>query len=168
MHPGLLPPSADRGSSRGQRHLRLIPGGARAGLTPVGIAAGRPIVRAGLRALLEQDRGVTVVGEAATTRDAIALARALGRGVVLVDLASGELDGVTATRSIVESCDAGVLVVAGSASDGRIAPAVWAGASGLVMEGVEPRELVWAVGAVAEGGTVLPTGSAGRLVAEYR
>jgi DNA-binding NarL/FixJ family response regulator len=78
------------------------------------------------------------------------------------------LDGVTATRRIVETCDAAVLLVADSATDGRVMPAVLAGASGLVTEGVGPREPVRVVCAVADGGTVLPTGIGDRLAAAYR
>jgi DNA-binding NarL/FixJ family response regulator len=124
--------------------------------TPVGIVAGRALVRAGLRALLEQDQRVAVVGDAGTMEDAVALARTLSAGVMLVDLTSEGLDGVAVTRDIVRRSAARVLLLTASERDERLMAAVLAGAGGVVIEAVPLHELVRAVHAVARGVALVP------------
>jgi DNA-binding NarL/FixJ family response regulator len=149
-----------------RRHLALIRSGSRASVVPVGIAAGRPIVRAGLRSLLAGDDRVAVVADAATTSEAVAMAAAMHRGVVLVDLTRGAFDAVAAIRRIAGATDVNVLLVARSDAGERIVCALMAGARGIVLDVVEPRELASAIGQIARGGAVLTPSIARRLMTE--
>ena len=150
----------------GRRHLTLIRCGTRTSVVPVGIAAGRAIIRAGLRSMLAGDDRVAVVAEAATTGEAVAMAAAMRRGVVLVDLTRDAFDAVAATSRIAEGAGADVLLVARSDGGGRIVSALMAGARGVVLDAVKPRELASAIDQISRGGAVLTPRIARRLVAE--
>lgn len=134
------------------------------------IADDHPVVRAGLRALLTAADDVTVVGEAATPDEAVALAERLAPELVLMDLQFGEADtGADATRRI-RSLDAApyVLVLTNYDTDGDILGAVEAGASGYLLKDAPPHELVAAVRAAARGESALAPAIAGRLLARMR
>jgi len=134
------------------------------------IADDHPVVRAGLRALLTGADDVTVVGEAATPDEAVALAERLAPELVLMDLQFGEADtGADATRRI-RSLDAApyVLVLTNYDTDGDILGAVEAGASGYLLKDAPPHELVAAVRAAARGESALAPAIAGRLLARMR
>lgn len=134
------------------------------------IADDHPVVRAGLRALLSGADDVTVVGEAATPDEAVALAERLAPELVLMDLQFGEADtGADATRRI-RSLDAApyVLVLTNYDTDGDILGAVEAGASGYLLKDAPPHELVAAVRAAARGESALAPAIAGRLLARMR
>lgn len=134
------------------------------------IADDHPVVRAGLRALLTAADDVTVVGEAATPEEAVALAEQLTPELVLMDLQFGEADtGADATRRI-RSLDAApyVLVLTNYDTDGDILGAVEAGASGYLLKDAPPHELVAAVRAAARGESALAPAIAGRLLARMR
>lgn len=134
------------------------------------IADDHPVVRAGLRALLTSADDVTVVGEAATPDEAVALAERLAPELVLMDLQFGEADtGADATRRI-RSLDAApyVLVLTNYDTDGDILGAVEAGASGYLLKDAPPHELVAAVRAAARGESALAPAIAGRLLARMR
>ncbi|NUU04913.1 response regulator transcription factor [Leifsonia sp. C5G2] len=134
------------------------------------IADDHPVVRAGLRALLTAADDVTVVGEAATPEEAVALAEQLTPELVLMDLQFGEADtGADATRRI-RALDAApyVLVLTNYDTDGDILGAVEAGASGYLLKDAPPHELVAAVRAAARGESALAPAIAGRLLARMR
>lgn len=134
------------------------------------IADDHPVVRAGLRALLDAEEDLEVVGEAATPADAVALAETLAPELVLMDLQFGqETTGADATRRI-RSLDAApyVLVLTNYDSDGDILGAVEAGASGYLLKDAPPHELVAAVRAAASGQSALAPAIAGRLMARMR
>jgi PleD family two-component response regulator len=83
------------------RRLTLLRGSDRAaGTIAVAVADGERLVRAGVRALLEREPGIAVVGEAATGEQAIALARRTRPDVVLIDFNVPGLDCVEASRRI--------------------------------------------------------------------
>ena len=134
------------------------------------IADDHPVVRAGLRALLDTAEDIDVVGEAATPDEAAALVASLDPDLVLMDLQFGQdLTGADATRQI-RSTDAApyVLVLTNYDSDGDILGAVEAGASGYLLKDTPPDELLAAVRAAAAGESALAPAVASRLMARMR
>jgi len=134
------------------------------------LADDHPVVRTGLRAMLAGDADLTVVGEAATPDEAVALATAAAPDVVLMDLQFGvEQTGADATRRI-RALDAppAVLVLTNYDTDGDILGAVEAGASGYLLKDAPPEELIAAIRAAAGGETALAPAIAGRLLARMR
>lgn len=131
------------------------------------IADDHAILRAGLRALLEQRPDAEVVGEAATVDEAVALATGLRPDVVLMDLrfAGSERTGVDATREIRALVDPpAVLVVTSYDTDHEILRAVEAGASGYLLKDTPPDELWAGIVAAAGGETALSPRVANRLM----
>lgn len=128
-----------------------------------------PVVRAGLRALLEA-QGLTVVAEAATGEDGIRTAAEHRPDVVLMDLQLGDgLDGVGATERVLRLPDPpAVLILTTYDTDADILRAVEAGASGYLLKDAPPADLVDAVERAARGETVLAPRVAQRLVTGLR
>ena len=134
------------------------------------IADDHPVVRAGLRALLEHEPGLAVVGEAATPGEAVELVERENPDVVLMDLQFGAHEtGADATRRI-RALEAPpyVLVLTNYDSDGDILGAVEAGASGYLLKDADPQELIAAVFAAAAGESALAPVIAGRLLSRLR
>lgn len=134
------------------------------------IADDHPVVRAGLRAMLEHEPGLAVVGEASTPDEAVALVQRENPDVVLMDLQFGtDETGADATRRI-RALDAPpyVLVLTNYDSDGDILGAVEAGASGYLLKDAAPKELVAAVRAAASGESALAPTVASRLLSRMR
>jgi len=134
------------------------------------IADDHPVVRAGLRALLDHEADLDVVGEAATPDEAFALARSANPNVVLMDLQFGQLEsGADVTRRIRALGAAPyVLVLTNYDTDGDILGAVEAGASGYLLKDAPPHELIAAVRAAAAGESALAPVIAGRLLDRMR
>jgi DNA-binding NarL/FixJ family response regulator len=134
------------------------------------IADDHPVVRAGLRALLDHEDDLIVVGEAASPSDALQLVRSTNPSVVLMDLQFGAAEtGADATRQI-RALDAApyVLVLTNYDTDGDILGAVEAGASGYLLKDAPPHELIAAVRAAAAGESALAPAIAGRLMDRMR
>ena len=124
-----------------------------------------PVVRAGIRALLESEADLEVVAEAATAEDAVRLAAASDVDLVLMDLQfPGAMQGAEATRRI-RSHDAAprVLVLTNYDTDADILGAIEAGASGYLLKDAPPAELVAAVRAAAVGESALAPAVSSRL-----
>ena len=126
------------------------------------IADDQALVRAGFRSILEAQPGIKVVGEAADGRDAVALARHCQPDVVLMDIQMPDLDGLEATRRIVEGVDAdhpiAVLMLTTFDLNEYVYDALRAGASGFLLKDVLPEDLIAAVRVVAAGdGLIAPT-----------
>ncbi len=138
-------------------------------MTTVVLVDDHPVVRAGLRALLTA-RGVTVLGEAGSGREALALIGHLDPDVVLMDLQLGEgLDGVSTTRALIEDQPRRrVLIVTTYDSDADILRAIEAGACGYLLKDSEADALAAAVVAAARGETVLAPPVADRLVSRLQ
>jgi DNA-binding NarL/FixJ family response regulator len=128
-----------------------------------------PVVRAGLRGLLESVEGIEVVGEAGSGTEAVTAARALSPDVVLMDLRMPGGDGVVATERI-RAAEPGtrVVVLTTYETDADILRAVEAGAAGYLLKDAGPAELTRAVFAAARGETVLAPSVAARLVDRMR
>jgi DNA-binding NarL/FixJ family response regulator len=141
-------------------------------LRPVGssrviIADGEALVRAGLRALLENEGDIEVIAEAASCEDALTLARRLSSDVVLIDVSLPGLGAVETTRQLLEDPGVPVMLLTTSETDERIFAALRAGASGLVLKDAEPGELARAVGVVAGGDALLSPQLTRRLIADF-
>jgi DNA-binding NarL/FixJ family response regulator len=112
-------------------------------------------IRAGLRLMLEQADGITVVGEAADGDAAVANARALRPDVVLMDIRMPGTDGIEATRRIVTAGLAQVVALTTFDLDEYLFGVLRAGAVGFLLKSVGAAELVAAVRRVAAGDGVL-------------
>ena len=134
------------------------------------IADDHPVVRAGVRALLEGEADIEVVGEASTPDAAVALAAELSPELVLMDLQFGDrAAGAEATRRVrALAAPPYVLVLTNYDTDGDILGAVEAGASGYLLMDAPPHELLAGVRAAAAGQSALAPAIAGRLLARLR
>ena len=128
-----------------------------------------PVVREGLRGMLEAEPDLTVVGEAGSGEEAVALARLVETDVILMDLRMRDLDGVGATERILAEHPARkVVVLTTYETDADILRAVEAGAAGYLLKDASRADLANAIRAAARGETVLAPSVAGRLVNQVR
>jgi DNA-binding NarL/FixJ family response regulator len=133
------------------------------------IADDHPVVRDGLRGMLESQADFEVVGEAEDGAQAIQLAAELKPEIVLMDLRMPVVDGVTAIREIKGSqAESQILVLTTYDSDADILPAIEAGATGYLLKDSSREELYGAIRATARGETVLAPTVAARLVGRMR
>lgn len=127
------------------------------------------VVRKGIRALLETEPGITVVGEAGDGEDAVHKALALKPDVVLMDLVMPKLDGVRATRELKEKLPGvKILVLTSFAEDKRIVEAIEAGALGYLLKDSSPEDLLRAIREVHRGESSLHPKVAQRLISRLR
>lgn len=114
------------------------------------------LVRAGLRALLEQIAGLVVVAEAGNGREALRLAQQHHPDVVLMDIGMKELNGLEATARLVKKNPAvKVVILSMHADQAYVRQTLHAGAAGYLLKGAGVEELALALKAVASGGTYL-------------
>jgi DNA-binding NarL/FixJ family response regulator len=138
--------------------------------TRVVLAEDQPMVRAGFRALLNSRTDIEVVGEAATGTEALERVRAQQPDVVVMDIRMPEMDGLEATRRITSDPDlrgTRVLVLTTFELDEYVFGALDAGASGFLLKGGEPAELVQAIHVVAAGEALLAPSVTRRLIETY-
>ncbi len=128
----------------------------RTGPIRIVIADDQPLVRAGLRQLMDDHDDIEVVSEAQDGATAVAAVLAHRPDVVLMDLRMPGVDGIEATRRITAADVATrVLVLTTFDDDGLVIEAVRAGASGYVLKGIEPDELADAIRTVAQGDSLV-------------
>ncbi|MGW2667872.1 response regulator [Streptomyces sp. NPDC001272] len=134
------------------------------------LADDHPVVRAGLRAVLDTEPGFAVVAEAATAEQAVELAASERVDVVLMDLQFGTgMHGSAATAAITARPGAPrVLVLTTYDTDADILAAVEAGASGYLLKDAPPEELAAAVRTAAAGQSALAPAVALRLMDRMR
>ncbi|NBH09825.1 response regulator transcription factor [Amycolatopsis sp. SID8362] len=134
------------------------------------LADDHPVVRAGLRAVLETEPGLLVVAEAATAEAAVARAADGDVDVVLMDLRFGTgMTGAEATAAITARPGAPrVLIVTTYDTDADILPAIQAGATGYLLKDALPEDLAAAVRTAAAGRTTLAPAVADRLLDRMR
>jgi DNA-binding NarL/FixJ family response regulator len=122
-----------------------------------------PVVRQGLRALLEVQDDMTVAGEAGDGPTAISLAESLRPDIVLLDLKLPGMDGVAVLRPM-RAAGLRVLVLTSATEPSAAAAAVRAGAAGVVYKDIDPAALVRAIRAVHDGNVLLAPEAIGSLV----
>ncbi|HEV2370292.1 MAG TPA: response regulator transcription factor [Acidimicrobiales bacterium] len=125
------------------------------------------LVRSGFRLILQSERDFDVVGEAADGAAAVAEALRLRPDVVLMDVRMPRMDGVEATRRLVEASDTKVLILTTFDLDAYLFDAVRAGASGFLLKDVPPDDLIDAVRAVARGNALIEPRMTRRLLDEF-
>ncbi|MCL7363927.1 MULTISPECIES: response regulator transcription factor [Streptomyces] len=128
-----------------------------------------PLVRAGLRAVLEAQPDIEVAGEAADGAAVIPLVRKVRPDVVAMDVRMPLLDGIEATRALLRTVPEPpkILVVTTFENDEYVYEALRAGADGFLLKRARPAEIVHAVRLIAEGESLLFPSSVRRLAAEY-
>ena len=177
-----MAPSPDRRSVRTQSHSRNLvlvnnvdpDRGRSPEAISVLIASGGKLALAGLRALLDAEAEMAVVGSAATAVEAVDLAGQVRPDVLLIDVTSpGQdatgIDGVQVTRQIVSDPDTSavqVLILGASEHDEEIFSSLRAGASGFLSRDIEAAELVHGVRAVAAGEAALSSSGVRRVITE--
>jgi len=128
----------------------------------------QPLVRSGFKMVLDERPDLELVGEASDGQQALELVRELDPDVVLMDVRMPNLDGVEATRRLVESgTRARVLVLTTFDLDEYVYAAIRAGASGFLLKDVEPAELVDAIRVVAAGNSLFGPAATERLLARF-
>jgi DNA-binding NarL/FixJ family response regulator len=124
------------------------------------------LVRAGLRMVIDSQTDMSVVGEAEDGRQGLEALAITTAHVVLMDVRMPNLDGVTATRLLIER-DAEaprVIVLTTFDLDEYVFPALRAGASGFLLKNAEPEELLAAIRAVASGDAIVAPTATRRLL----
>ncbi len=135
--------------------------------TRVFLVDDQALVRAGLRMVIDSQGDMTVVGEAEDGREALEQLAVTTADVVLMDVRMPNLDGVTATRLLLERDGAAaprVIVLTTFDVDESVFPALRAGASGFLLKNAHPEELLAAVRAVASGDAIVAPSATRRLL----
>lgn len=131
------------------------------------VADNHPIVRRGIRDLLETEADITVVGEATNGQDTVAEVVRLQPDLVLMDLIMPVLDGIEATRQIkAQQPQVQILILPSFATDDKVFPAIKAGALGYLIKDTGPDALIDAIRRVHRGEVTLHPAIAQKLLAE--
>jgi DNA-binding NarL/FixJ family response regulator len=134
------------------------------------LADDQALIRGGLRALIDSEPGMEVVGEAADGREALEMTRALRPDVVLMDIRMPALDGLEATQEICADSELSavkVVILTTFGQDDHVLAALRAGASGFMMKDTHPQEVLSAVRTVATGDSLLLPQRVRRLVERH-
>jgi LuxR family maltose regulon positive regulatory protein len=126
------------------------------------------LIRSGLRTLLEDEKGLRVVGEAEDGREAMEMVSKLSPDVVVMDITMPHLDGIEATRGILtESPETKVIALSIHGGKRFVEKMLQAGAAGYVLKDSVPEELVDAVRTVLRGEMYLSASVTGLVVSQY-
>ncbi len=132
------------------------------------VADDQALLRAGLRALIEAEDDLRVVGEAGDGAEAVDVALATHPDVVLMDIRMPNLDGITATRRLLGAGSrARVLMLTTFDADEYVVDAFRNGAAGFLLKDGPPDQLADAVRTVAGGDALLAPALTSRLIEEY-
>jgi DNA-binding NarL/FixJ family response regulator len=134
------------------------------------IADDQALVRAGFRMILDAEEDIDVVGEAADGAEAVEQSKRLKPDVVLMDIRMPELDGIEATRQVVDADGqppSRVLMLTTFDLNEYVYEALRAGASGFLLKDVPPEELAAGIRVVARGDALLAPSITRRLIHEF-
>jgi len=128
------------------------------------IADDHPVFRFGMRALLDAESDIEVLGEATTGEQAVEMATSLKPDLVLMDINMPGIHGIEATRQVLDrDPNIGVLIVT-MIEDDTVLAALRAGARGYLLKGAEGEETLNAIRTVASGGSVFSPRVADRVI----
>jgi len=128
------------------------------------------LIRSGLHMILDAERDISVVGEAEDGREAVEATRRLRPNVILMDIRMPTMDGIEATRRIIESGlepEPYVLILTTFDLDEYVYAAIRAGASGFLLKDTPPDDLIHAIRVVARGEALLAPSVTRRLIEEF-
>jgi DNA-binding NarL/FixJ family response regulator len=133
------------------------------------LADDQRLVRGGFRMILRVEPDIDVVGEAADGAEAVALARELDPDVVLMDVRMPNVDGIEATRRIIDGSEDAprVLVLTTFDLDEYVYEALRAGASGFLLKDAPEEQLVSGIRIVADGGSLFAPAVTRRLIERF-
>ncbi|MGW0201164.1 BTAD domain-containing putative transcriptional regulator [Nonomuraea sp. NPDC003201] len=132
------------------------------------VADDQALVRAGVRAMLDAEPGVTMVGEATNGEEAIALVAETGPDVVLLDIQMPHLDGLAAARRILsETRPPKVIMMTTFGSDENLYAALRAGVSGFILKTSAPEQFLAAIRAASAGDALIDPTITTRLIAGF-
>ena len=127
-----------------------------------------PLVRSGVRMILEGEHDIEIVGEAADGNEALEQAHALTPNIVMLDIRMPGLDGIETTRRLLERKAAPrILILTTFDLDEYVYEAMKAGASGFLLKNVPPAKLVDAVRTVADGDALLAPAITRRMIERF-
>ena len=137
-------------------------------MTTVLVADDQPLVRVGLRTIIDNEPDLSVVAEAGDGVEAFELTRRHRPDVVLMDVRMPLIDGITATQNIVAArVESRVLVLTTFDLDSYVYEALKAGASGFVLKDMPRDQLIHAIRVVASGEALLAPAVTRRLIGRY-
>ena len=126
-----------------------------------------PVVIGGIRALLAEDQGLEIIGEAYNGAMAIEENKSLKPDVILMDLIMPGMDGIEAIQLITKDHpEAKILVMTSFITDDKVIPAIKAGAMGYLLKDSEPEDLIKAIHAVHSGEASLHPNIARKVLEE--
>jgi DNA-binding NarL/FixJ family response regulator len=132
------------------------------------LADDQELMRMGFRMVIDSQPDLAILGEASNGREAVEATRTLKPDVVLMDVRMPEMDGVQATRLIVDSdSDARIIILTTFDLDEYVFAALRAGASGFLLKDAPPNDLLSAIRVVASGDAVVAPSVTRRLLADY-
>jgi DNA-binding NarL/FixJ family response regulator len=135
----------------------------------VAIADDQELVRTGFALILDSEPDIEVVGGAANGREAVTMCRSTRPDVVLMDIRMPEMDGIAATRELLDddACPTRVLILTTFDLDEYVYDAVTAGASGFLLKDTPADDLVKAIRVVASGDALLAPSVTRRLIERF-
>ena len=131
------------------------------------IADDHPVFRFGLRALLESQSDMTVIGEAESGDETVRLAKTFQPDVVVLDVNMPRMNGIDATRQITATTPSIAVLIITMFDDDTVFTAMQAGARGYLLKGAQGDETLRAIRAVANGEVIFSPGVAEHMMAYF-